>query len=187
MNVAVRTRMTLEEFLAWERPQERKWEFDGRSPVEMPGGTHNHAVLQGNLNYSLVGLLRGSACRFLGSEMKLLAANRIRYPDGMILCTPVPGKALMVEAPVVVFEILSDSTQSIDRVDKNAEYRAVPSIQRYVMLEQDRIAATVFQRIGAHWLGHLLTAGDTLSLPEAAIDLPLAALYEGVELPPIPA
>lgn len=96
------------------------------------------------------------------------------------------GTSDILPDPVVVFEVLSPSTASIDRVAKNAEYQATPSIQRYVMLEQDRIAATVFAREGERWVGTLLGADATLALPEAAVELPLRDVYAGIELPETP-
>src|SRR5262249_23758382 len=83
---------------------------------------------------------------------------------------------------VVILEILSESTARIDDVDKNAEYRASRSVQRYVMLEQDRQAATVFACEGDRWVGTLLTGDAVLAMPEIGIDLPLAELYEGLDL-----
>jgi len=64
---------------------------------------------------------------------------------------------------------------------KNQEYRDTPSIQRYVMLEQDVIGATVFARVGDDWVGHVLGAEAVLAMPEIGIDVPLAEFYEGVE------
>ena len=66
----------------------------------------------------------------------------------------------MIHDPVVIFEVLSPSIARVDRVTRNVEYRATASVQRYVMLEQDSQAATVFAREGERWVGSLLT-GDT--------------------------
>jgi len=62
-----------------------------------------------------------------------------------------------------------------------AEYRATPSIQSYVMLEQQHVQATVFARTGdGQWIGRVLRAGETLALPEIDIELPLDELYDGI-------
>lgn len=183
MNVALRPRMTVDEFLDWEAHQARKWEFDGWRPVEMLGVTHAHAVLQSNLAGLLFPRLRGTPCRFLGSDMQLRLPDRVRYPDGMILCSPVAADALTVDDPLVVFEILSEGSQTTGRIDKNREYASISSVRRYIMLEQDRIAATVFARAGEDWAGHVLVSGDMLDMPEVGVVLALADLYEGVELP----
>lgn len=181
MNLALRTSMTLEEFLAWEAGQEFKHEFDGFGPVATAGVTFNHAVIQGNLIASLTARLRGTRCRALGSDLKIKAAGSIRYPDVFVMCAPGPGNTTVVHDPVVVFEILSPGTAKTDRITKNREYRATPSIQRYVMLEQDEIAATVFERAGADWIGHVLAADAVLRMSEIGAEVPLAELYDGFD------
>ncbi len=180
MNLALRKPMTLPEFLEWESGQEFRYEFDGFQPVAMTGGTRAHAAIQRNLAVSLSGRLRGKPCNFLGSDLKIEAAGRIRYPDGFVVCSPGPNTSTVVTDPIVVFEILSPSTSSTDRIEKHEEYRATPSIQRYVILEQDRIAATVFARDGDDWLGHVFLDGTILAMPEIGIDVPLAEFYDGL-------
>jgi Uma2 family endonuclease len=184
MNAPMRKPMSREEFLAWESEQELRYEFDGFAPVAMTGGTFAHAIIQANLIGALRERLRGKPCRALGSEMKVAAAESIRYPDALVVCSPIDPRAQVVENPVVVFEVLSHSTSVTDRVVKNREYRDTPSIRRYVMLEQERRAATMFERTPeGDWVGHLLAEDAVLKMPEIGIELPLAELYEGVELP----
>jgi Uma2 family endonuclease len=180
MNLALRKTMTLTEFLQWEERQELKYEFDGIAPVAMVGVTRAHARIQRNLNTSLDTRLRGKPCEFLGSELKIEVAGRIRYPDGFVACSHGTNASTVVQDPVVIFEIQSPSTGSTDRIQKNEEYRATPSVQRYVMLEQDRIAATVFSRAGDDWVGHVLVGAAILAMPEIGIEVPLAELYEGL-------
>jgi Uma2 family endonuclease len=182
MNVAVRKPMTLAEFLAWEERQELKFEFDGFRAIAMSGGTVAHSTIQGNLAAALIFRLRGGPCRFHGSDLKFLTAEgTVRYPDGMIVCTPLVPKAKLVENPTVVFEVLSPSTTDTDRIVKAREYEATPSVQRYVMLEQDSVAAVVYARAGATW-GHDILVGDAvLALTEIGVELPLAELYEGID------
>ncbi len=178
--------MTLPEFLTWEATQPLRHEFDGLHPHAMTGGTAAHALIQRNLAISIGARLRGTPCTFYGSDLKIETAGRIRYPDGFVACTPVLPRATLVRDPVTIFEVLSASTSGTDRITKNQEYAALPSVQRYVMLEQDRIGATVFARIGPDWLGHLLTDAATLALPELGLAFPLAELYDGVDLTPAP-
>lgn len=84
--------------------------------------------------------------------------------------------------PVVIFEVLSKSTARTDRIDKNREYASTASVRRYIMLEQDQIAATVFERAGEDWVGHILAEDAVIHMPEIGIELPLAELYEGLDL-----
>ena len=176
-------RMTMEEFLAWDEGQEIKHEFDGFGPVEMVGGTFEHAAIQRNIAISVGGRLRGAPCTFIGSDLKIEVAGSIRYPDGFVVCTPVPRGALIVRDPVVIFEVLSDSTARTDRGQKNAEYAATPSMMRYVMLEQDAVMGTVWSRIGGEWVGRQVGAGAVLTMPEIGIEVPIDELYIDVDLP----
>jgi Uma2 family endonuclease len=184
MSVALKEPMSLEAFLDWESRQEFKYEFDGFQPVAMTGVTAAHSTIQGNLLGLLFDRLRGHRCRAHGSDLKIQAAGRIRYPDAFIVCSPIPSGATVVHDPVVVFEILSPGTSYKDRIEKNREYRATPSIQRYVILEQLRPAATVYTRAGNDWLADFLISDAELEMPEIGIGIPLNELYEGVAFPP---
>ena len=183
MNVALQRPWTTEQFLAWEERQELRYEFDGFQPIAMAGGTAAHAAIQRNLIYALTGGLRGKPCQPYGSELKIKVADRpIRYPDAFVVCTPVPPRATVVSDPVVIFEVLSESSATDDFVTKNAEYRATPSVKRYVVLQQAKAAAAVFSRKGDDWIADLLTGGDAiLHMPEIGLDIPLSEIYGGVE------
>jgi Uma2 family endonuclease len=168
--------MTVKTFLAWEHQQELRWEFDGFGPVAMTGGTSDHSAIQRNL-YIAIG---GKRCQLYTADLKISAAGSIRYPDAFVVCSPVPRGTLVVTDPVVVFEVLSPSTASMDIGIKNEEYRDTPTIQRYVMLAQDRQLATVFARVGGDWVGHIVSGDVTLAMSKIGIEVPLSELYEGV-------
>jgi len=174
--------MTREQFLAWEEKQPLRYEFDGFQPVAMTGGTVAHAGIQRNLAIAIGGRLRAGPCRFYGSDLKIETANGFRYPDGFVVCSPVARNATVVRDPVVIFEVLSESTAGIDLVTKNQEYSASPSVQRYVVLTQDAVGGTMFERVATDWVGHLLGADSVLHMPEIGIELPLAELYDGVDI-----
>lgn len=180
MNIALRRPMTLDEFLAWERRQELRYEFDGTRAVAMTGGTVEHSEIATNLVEALRRRLQGRPCRAFRGDLKIVVAGRIRYPDATVTCSPVPRGTDVIPEPVVVFEVLSASTAVTDRVEKNEEYRLTPSIRRYVMLEQTRCAATVFARTGDGWAGHVLTGDAVLAMPEIGVELPLAEAYAGI-------
>lgn len=186
MNVVVRQRMTLEQFLAWEERQELRYEFDGFQPVAMTGGTVAHSLIQGNVLSALVARLRGKPCRAFGSHLKIEVAGSIRYPDAFVVCSPVAANATVVKEPVVIFEVLSPSTSGTDRIIKAREYRETSSVQRYVILEQRMAAATVFSRDGGDWVARVIGEGGILEMPEIGVSLPLAEIYEGLEIPENP-
>jgi Uma2 family endonuclease len=173
--------MTLESFLAWEDRQPLRHEFDGVRTIAMTGGTEAHALIQVNLAIALGGRLRGKPCRFVGNDLKIQVAGRIRYPDGFVYCGPSRADRKVIEEPVVIFEVLSNSTSSTDLITKNAEYAATPSVRRYIVLAQDAIGGTMFERVGEDWTGRLLSADSLLRMPEIGIEVPIAEFYEGVE------
>ncbi len=182
MNIALRRPpMSLDEFLAWENRQEERWEFDGFEPRAMVGGTVAHNVIVGNLVFGLRQRLSGR-CRVHSEGLKLRMAQTIRYPDVMVICSPTPGEATEVTEPIVVFEVLSPSTSREDRIEKNREYAATPSIQRYIILEQDAIAAEVYSRDGESWLRSTVTGSEILSMPEIGVEMPLAEAYAGLDI-----
>ncbi len=181
MSAAVQQPMTLAEFLAWEERQELRYEFDGLAPVAMTGGTVAHDRITFNLHKALDARLAGKPCRPYGPNVKIVTDGRARYPDAFVVCQPVSPTATIVDNPVVVFEVISDGSASTDLIDKNREYRATPSIQRYVILQQTRVAAVVFARRGHDWLSEIVAGPDALlKLPEIDIELPLAEVYAAI-------
>ena len=181
MDVAVRREMTVDEFLLWEEGQEGRWEFDGFEAVAMVGGTVAHATICLNVAAELRAQLRGGPCRVFAEGLKVMAADRVRYPDVFVACGGNDNAATVAVNPVVVFEVLSPGTASTDLIVKNREYRATPSIVRYVVLAQDKVGASVFERRGADWVATFLTEAEAvLDLPEIGASVALAAVYEGV-------
>ena len=177
--------MDVEAFLVWEERQELRHEFDGAQIFAMTGGTNAHAAIQRNLIFSLTGRLRGQPCQAFGSELKIRTQTSIRYPDAFVTCSRGEPNATVVADPVVIFEILSRSTAKQDLGAKNTEYQSIPSVQRYVVLQQTHRAADVFFRTKEEdnpWAFEFLSDGDVLDMPEIGISIPLAEIYEDIAL-----
>jgi Uma2 family endonuclease len=187
MNVALRKpRMTREQFLDWASASGERWEFDGFEPVAMVGGTIDHNLVTLSIHRALYGRLKGSGCRPLGPDAGVATiGDAVRYPDALVTCTKFPGTDRLVPGVVVVFEVLSPTSGQVDRIFKVREYHAVPTIRRYVMLELASVGLTVLARHSAEdpWTATTLTAEDTLQLPEIGIEIPVAELYEGTDIP----
>lgn len=177
--------MTPEEFLAWEAMQELRWEFDGFQPVAMTGSTDAHAAIQGNIITALTTRLRGTPCYARGLDIKVQIGSKYRYPDAFVSCTPVARGSTSAADPVVIFEVLSESTARTDRILKLMEYRLLPSVQRYIMLEQNESVATVVTRGETGWSLEMLDANGTLAMPEIGIEVAMAELYDGLDLTPL--
>ena len=186
MNVALRRAMSRADFLLWVEGQEGRYEFDGLQPVAMVGGTNNHGTLVRNITAQLFTRLRGTSCRGMTSEGGGVATvgDVVRYPDATVTCSPIPGRERLVPDPVVVFEVVSPSSLHTDLVEKPIEYQAVPSIQRYVIVEQDRVTVRGFVRTGdGRWVEMApLGRGAALDLAEIGIVIPVDDLYEDVSV-----
>jgi Uma2 family endonuclease len=178
MNVVMRKSMTLAEFLDWEERQDTRYEFDGFEPKAMTGGTVAHDQITFDLRMALAARLIGKPCRPLGPNVKIIVDGRIRYPDVLVVCRPVSPTATVVDDPVIVFEVLSEGSSETDLIDKNRDYRATPSIQRYVVLQQTHRVAIVFVRRADGWLSEIVSGdGARLDLPEIGIAVPLHEVY----------
>jgi Uma2 family endonuclease len=187
MSVAEQKTLSLPAFLAWEERQELRYEFDGFQPVAMTGGTLAHDRITFNLQRTLDARLAGKPCRPFGPNVKIIADGHVRYPDAIVVCRPVAFDAVVADDPVIVFEVLSDGTSKIDLIDKNREYRATPSIQRYVILHQTHRAAIVFVLQQNDWLSEIVVGANAmLRFPEVGIDVPLQEIYADVGLPDEP-
>ncbi len=186
MNVALRTRrMTRAEFLEWAEQQDGRYEFDGHQPVAMTGGTNNHGLIADNVRGELRERLRGGPCRSMSPDGGGVATidERVRYPEAAVTCSKIPGKERLVPNPVVVFEVVSASSATTDQVLKVREYHAVPSIKRYVVVEQAAIAVTVYARQQDEpWATTVLLDGEVLAMPEIGIEIPIAEIYAGTDL-----
>lgn len=183
MNVALRKPMTQREFFDWAEAQEERYEFDGFQPIAMTGGDLGHSRLIRNVNRQLGNRLDGTGCESLGPDAGVTTiGDTVRYPDAVVTCTKFSARDRVVPNPVIVFEVVSPSSVRIDRVVKLREYQAVSTIRRYVIVEPDAVAITVFSRDheGEMFRATGLAEDDILQLTEIGIEIPVAAIYEGI-------
>jgi Uma2 family endonuclease len=177
--------MSFEQFLDWERGQERKHEFVDGQTIAMADGTEAHSIIQANLIAAAAPKLRGSGCRPFSSDMLVrTGTDRGRYPDMSIDCGPRRGDNRVAPEPVVVFEVLSPETQKHDRTIKLADYNATPSIAHYVQLEQAEPLAHVYDR-GPHGDFNLRPRevhglDGAIDLPAAGLVLTMSEIYDGL-------
>src|SRR5882672_4638002 len=128
--------MTLDEFLAWERERPERHEFDGFVVTAMTGASMAHVKITMNLAFALRQGLRGTGCRPLASDAKVIAAGSVRYPDIAVTCHPMADRDDIVPEPVLIVEVLSPSTERVDRGRKKLDYFATASIRQYAIVEQ---------------------------------------------------
>ena len=187
MNAPFRKTCTQQEFFAWAEAQQTRYEFDGIGPVAMTGDTIRHNLIMINILVALRARLAGSRHTPLGPDAGVVTVgSAVRYPDALITGSPIDDEARVVADVAVVFEIISPSSNRMDRIIKVREYAAVSTILRYVIVETVTHGLTVLSRAdgNAPWTNTPLTEEDTLDLPEAATSLPVADIYAGLAIPP---
>lgn len=185
MSVALSQPMTLAAFLAWEERQESRFEYDGVGPVAMTGGTFAHEMIGQRVRETLNNRMRNGPCVALGPTLKIQVAGHIRYPDAFVICSQPARDTRVIHDPVVVFEVLSDSTARTDMVRKLNEYAATLSIQRYVMLQQNFIGGLNLERRGDQFVAHSLAEDSVLEMPEIGVAVPVAEFYQGLVYDPV--
>lgn len=176
---------TIDDYLAGEEGSVVKHEYLGGAVHAMAGATNGHNAIASNSIVALGGRLRGKPCRPYNSDTKirieLSGHTRFYYPDAMVVCHPNPRSDSFQDHPVVVIEVLSESTRRIDLGEKCDAYLKIPSLQVLLLVESDRIAVTVHRRQadGGFVEEHHTETDAVISLPEIGAELPLAELYEG--------
>jgi Uma2 family endonuclease len=182
------TAMTASEYLAWERVQADRHEYYLGEVFLMAGGSPRHNALSAAILRDLGVAARGSACRALTSDQRIVAraGERYVYADATLVCGPLEldeGTTDVLANPRAVFEVLSRSTEAYDRGDKWAAYRRISSLSDYLLVSQSIPRIEWFQRQAKGWRYEVVEAGGRITLSEG-FELELDALYDGVlELP----
>jgi Uma2 family endonuclease len=182
MPSAAKKLMSLEDFLAWEREQPDRHEFDGFAITAMTDGSAAHVTIAMNIAFALRDALRGTGCRPFGSDMRVIANGAVRYPGISVVCRPVEDKDDHITEPVVVIEVLSPTTERVDRGAKKFDYFATPSIRQYAIIEQDERRVELYTRGETNWTNEVITGDSVLNLSSLGMPLPLDAIYEDTDL-----
>ena len=174
--------MTLDEFLAWEREQPERYEYNGIVVTMMTGGSLDHSTIASNLRTALSDKLRGTGCIAFRGDAKVIANGALRYPDLSVTCSPVMGRDDIVPAPVLIIEVVSASTERLDRGRKKLDYFATPSIRQYAIVEQDERLVDLYTRSESGWVNEVITGDAVLNLSSIGVGLNLDTIYEDTEL-----
>ena len=175
--------MTESEYLEWEARQDTKHEFVDGEVFAMSGASSEHDLIAANLIRHFGNHLSGTRCVVRTSDMKLRSPRgNYRYLDMSVECD-IAGRdrnTHFVDEPVLVIETLSESTRKTDERDKPLEYFNIPSLQEYVLIEQDFVKVQVLRR-EQNWRADTYFLGDDIRLDSIDLDLPVEDVYERVE------
>jgi Uma2 family endonuclease len=119
--------------------------------------------------------------------VQLPTQTRFYYPDTSVICKPNPSGSSFQDHPAIIFEVLSKKTRRIDEGEKKDAYLTIPSLNVYALVEQELARIVVHRRTADGFVREVYDGMDAVvPLPEIEIELPLAEVYEGVELTPEP-
>lgn len=177
---------TIEEYLAREKDAEHKSEFFGDRIVAMAGASPAHSLLATELRRLLGNALEGTECDVYDSDLKVRVfdAGRIFYPDASVVCEDAHfDDDGSLRNPLVVVEVLSDSTEHKDRVEKWLHYQQLASLRAYILITQNQTLVEVFERPNPEtdWTYRSFShREDSFPLHCLSITLAVAALYRRV-------
>lgn len=163
--------LTAQDYLAWERQQETRHEYLDGHVFAMTGASRRHNLLCGNLFAAIHRQLRGKPCEIYANDMrvKVSESGMYTYPDLAAACGEPRFEDQAIDTllnPVLIVEVLSDSTERYDRGVKFTHYRSLPSLREYLLVAQTECRVEQYARQpGNHWL---LTEYQDL---DACIDL----------------
>jgi Uma2 family endonuclease len=179
--------LSVEDYLAFEEHSEIKHEYINGEMYAMAGASTRHNQIAGNLFARLLTHLRGSPCQVFFADVKLhlkeLGVEIFYYPDLMVCCDPNDRDPYYRTRPCLIVEVLSGETARTDQREKLFAYARLDSLQGYLLLEQDRIGATLHWREGGDWRWVEFSDPDEeLTLSCTGLTVRLAELYEGTGL-----
>ncbi|MEM1307518.1 MAG: Uma2 family endonuclease [Pseudomonadota bacterium] len=148
----------------------------------MVGASRRHNMIAGNISFSLRTQLRGTCAVFEQTQKLRVHSNEdtaFLYPDVMTICDPDDNDEAFAERPCLIVEVLSPSSQALDRIGKLAIYRSIPTLDTYILVAQDLWHIEVFER-ATGWRPRILGDEETISVCAGKATLTGAAIYDEV-------
>jgi len=166
------------DYLAAELLSLEKSEYAGGQVFAMAGTSIRHNQISGNI-YVALRAKTSNSCRVSIADVKFKAKQLYYYPDVMVACGNNTDSHCETQ-PCLIVEVLSDSTEVIDRGEKMHNYQRAPELETYLLVSQIERRVDVYTRAGAFWRFESLVddAEITLSCPE--MRLSLDSIYERI-------
>ena len=189
MSLQTKTLLTPEEYLFFERQADHKHEYVAGEIFALAGASERHNLIVGNVFAGLHAQFRQRPCKVYASDMrvKVQATGLYTYPDVVVLCHEArfaDDQQDTLLNPMLIVEVLSESTEGYDRGKKFAHYRKLESLQEYVLIAQDTYRIERYRRQpDKQWLlSEFDHVQDTIHLPSIDCHLTVAEVYDKVEV-----
>ncbi len=172
--------ISVEDYLKGELSSDIKHELIDGCVYAMPGASANHERISGNIYRKFGNHLENKPCEPFGSDMKLRINANFFYPDVMVDCLFDNSEPYFTQTPIIIVEVLSKSTRKKDTTLKLLSYINIPSLQEYVLIEQDFVDVQVFRR-NENWLVRHYFLGDEVTFESIGLTLPVEDIYHRVQ------
>jgi len=172
--------ISIEDYLREELSSDVKHQYLDGTIYAMSGASRNHERIAFNISRMLGNHLLDKPCEPFSSDLKIKAGNYLFYPDAMVVCDDPVAHAYYTETPVLVVEVLSKSTRRIDETVKRRVYQSIPTLQEYVLIEQDIVDVEVCRR-SEGWVSNHYFMGDAVRFESIDLTLDVADIYARVE------
>ncbi len=169
-----------QEYLEGERVSQIKHELIDAQPRAMAGASANHGRISSNILVAFLIHLQqiDSPCEPFQADMKVKAGSNFFYPDVLISCDEEENDYFR-NSPLLIVEVVSRSTRKRDNVLKRLSYQSLPSVQEYVLIEQDFIDVEVCRRTD-HWQPVHYYLGDEVYFASIEFRMPVEEIYARV-------
>ncbi len=191
MTAVPKRKYTLEEYFELDKNAEGRFEYFDGEIFELSGVSPEHATIEMNLAEFINPVARKRGCRAFPANLriKVPVLPTYRYPDLSVVCgetvfEKIQGLDCLVN-PILIVEVLSESTEFYDRGEKYRQYKSIESFREYLLVSQSSKFITLFQKHNERfWLQSDYVAGETFHLNTLDLDLDVDEVYQGVEIKP---
>lgn len=183
------TYISPEEYLAMEESAEYRSEYYHGEIFAMSGGTFHHNLAVSNIITALNNALHDRNCFVFPPDIKIAVDpdRHYAYPDVSVVCGDIrffKDRTDIFSNPLVIFEVLSESTQDYDRGSKFKAYRKLASLREYILVDQYSYAVEDFYKTdtGIWNFREFNNVEDTVSIESLNVELPLKTIYHRIQI-----
>jgi len=184
----LKTKISAKTYLEQERECATRSEFIAGEVYAMAGSSDRHQFICSNLFVELFEHLRDSKkCRVFMMDMKVkVNEEKYYYPDVVVACDEDPADPYFREETVLIVEVASPTTRETDRREKLQAYQQMPSVQEYVLIEQDKMRIEIHRRQpNGTWITYFYNRSDRdepIQFESVGLSTTLDKIYDRVNL-----
>ena len=171
---------SVDDYLQGEQQAKLRHEFVDGNVFAMAGASARHNRICIRAVMALEPMALAKACQSFMADMKLRVGNSVYYPDIMVICDSSDTDPMMKSAPCLIIEVLSESTERADRIEKLQAYQTISTLRNYLLVAQDVRRVESYRRNGLTWRYESFVDQGEIELDCPAGVITLAQMYDGV-------